>query len=148
MLGVFGFFLVLRIILACLEGVPWRTQFLVTLLGSTPYAVLLLPLATAMVASVMGQRVLFVPSNSRHARQHDHSLPARLGRFISTSLLLGLLLAGAVHRPGSLLVGFNFLWLDFLLLSPISLTMIGLIDRWNHSRIATSSNPSQQGEIR
>lgn len=120
---------VFRAALARLEGVPWRLLLLSSVLGSAPAAVLLLPLAGSLLASACGFRVRFVPTNSRYARGRDAGLRRRLLLGLATCLLLSALTAGALHRPGSLLVGFNIIWLAQLLLSPLSLLVLSLANR-------------------
>lgn len=127
--AVFAGCLALRLALARREGLGWRTILASAVLGNAPSALLLLPMSGAMLATALGRRVRFVPTNSRIAQRQDASPLRRLGRAVPAALLLATLLAGGVSRPGSLLVGFNALWLAMLLASPLSLLVLWAVDR-------------------
>lgn len=123
------FLIVLRTILARLEGVPWRLFLLSSLLGNPAFFVLAVPLAGAMLASALGFRVRFVPTNSLRARSYGEDLRHQLLPLLSAVVLLSVMLTGALRRPGSLFVGFNLLWVTQLLVSPL-----GLLILWIGSR--------------
>lgn len=126
--AVFLLHTVLRLVIARLEGVSWRLLLLSLILGNAPFAALLLPLAGSVLLSALGFKVRFVPTNSRHALSLDARVHRQLLFSLTTCLLLSVLVAGALYRPGSLLVGFNVIWLAQLLLSPLSLLILALYD--------------------
>jgi hypothetical protein len=119
-------FLMMRIALARIEGVSWRVMLLSWFLGTTLFALLVLPLAGALLRSLLGERVPFVPTNSRAALAGDASLAKRLSQVLSLSIVLAILAAGAIHRPGGLLLGTNLIWCVLFLLSPLSLLLLAL----------------------
>lgn len=114
----------LRMILARREGTSWSALALATALGSAHYLTLVLPLGFAMLASALGHSVRFDPTNNRFARERDRHKSQRLGRGVAAGVMLSVLLAGAMRRPGSVLVGFNALWLIALILSPFFLRVL------------------------
>ena len=120
-------FFALRTTLARMEGVSWRAMLLSWLLGTALLSLLVLPLASALLRSLLGQRVSFVPTNSRAASLRDSSLGRRLAQALSLAAVLALLGGGAIHRPGSLLLGTNWLWCALFLLSPVSLLLLAFM---------------------
>jgi len=126
---VFALFITLQTTLARLEGVSWSFLLLRFFLGNSYYPVLLLPLVGSMIASAVGFKVRFHPTNSKYAMSKDRRLSRQLLLGLSTGIVLAVLLAGVLHRPASLLVGFNVLWITQMLLSPIGLLVLRLTDR-------------------
>jgi hypothetical protein len=121
--------IVLRTILAWLEGVPWRLFFLSSLLGNPACSVLAVPLAGSMLASALGFKVRFVPTNSSYRRGYGEALRHQLIPVLSAVVLLSIMLVGALRHPGSLLVGFNLLWVTQLAVSPLALLIVWIASR-------------------
>lgn len=136
---VFLLYTVLRLVLARAEGVSWRLLLLSFILGNAPFAALLPPLIGSLLISACGVKVRFVPTNSRYALSRDASLRRHLLFGLTTALLLSALVAGALYHPGSLLVGFNIIWLTQLLLSPLSLLILSLGKRRGAGRSLSDS---------
>lgn len=126
---VFVLFMILRIVVARKEGISWRLLLLSTIFGSAPYALLILPLAYSMLSSALGYKVRFIPTNSSHALHLDKTFGRRLIRGGAAAIFLAVLLLGAFRQPGSLLVGFNLIWIGYLVISPMSLLTLSIIDR-------------------
>ncbi|HEX5715228.1 MAG TPA: glycosyltransferase family 2 protein [Thermoanaerobaculia bacterium] len=122
-------FVVLRLALARREGVRWRDLLVSTVFGNAPLALLILPLAGAMLTSALGASVRFVPTNSRAARATDALLVRRLRQGIALALLLAALILCGLRRPGSLLIGANLIWYALLLGSPLTLLVLYWADR-------------------
>lgn len=120
---------VLRLLLSFLESVSFRLLLFGAVFGNAPYAMLLLPLAGSMIASAFGFKVRFIPTNSSYALEPNRNIRRQLLQYTLTFVLLGFLVYGAIRRPGSLLVGFNVIWLGSLLLSPINLILLSAINR-------------------
>ncbi|PYS94146.1 MAG: hypothetical protein DMF64_02260 [Acidobacteria bacterium] len=127
-------FIALRIVLARLTGVEWRALLLAGLLGNAPAAVMLLPLAGSMLASASGLQTKFIPTNSGYARQQDAQIARRLTRWLTTGVLLSGIMAIVLRHPTNLLLGFNLLWVAYLLLSPVSLFIISIWQRGAETR--------------
>lgn len=124
---VFGFSLLslaLRVRLARSEGVTWRTLILSVVLSTAVLPLLLLPLAAAMLGALLGQRVQFVPTNSRDALRRDASRGRRWSHAVSFCGVLLMFGIAAMKRPGSLLLGMNWLWCALLFFSPVSLWVL------------------------
>ena len=121
-------FIFLRIILALQEGVSCSRLFVTFLLGSAPYSILLFPLATSMIASCFGYRAQFIPTNSKISMNRDNNFVNIVQRTFVLFVLVGLLAFMILNRPGCLFVGFNFVWIGYIFLSPISLFLIAVID--------------------
>ncbi len=122
-------FVALRVALARREGVGWRNLLLAAVLGNAPLALLLFPLALALLSSVLGASVRFLPTNSRIARRGDARLLHRVSQGVSLVALIAILVAGGWRRPGSLFVGSNLIWCILLFTSPVSLLILR-ISRW------------------
>lgn len=118
--SVFGLVTLLRVVIARSEGVSGRELALGFLLGTGPHAALLAPLAIAIASSLVGSRVRFVPTN----HFHQHLIRSRLGLWLGTALPVGIICTGVVRHPGSLLVGFNFLWIALLAMAPLTLAIL------------------------
>lgn len=126
---LFFLYRALRVIIAFVEGVSWRLFLMGGVFGNAPYAMLLLPLAGSMIASAFGFKVHFIPTNSRYKLNYDRNIRRQLLHYTLTFVLLIFLVFGAIRRPGSLLVGFNIIWLGSLLLSPLNLILLSAINR-------------------
>jgi hypothetical protein len=105
-----------RLSVARKEGVSRRGVVVGVLLGTAPHAALLMPLAAALAASLLGQRVRFAATNRRTAN------PVMPAWMLAASLLLPAMVVGAgiLRHPGAVLVGFNPLWIALATLSPLA----------------------------
>lgn len=141
MAAVYTLLFTLRIRLARREGATWRALALLALLGNAPYTTLVGPLAAAMVSTAAGRRLRFIPTNERQAVQADSSPWSGAMRWAVSAALLGSLAAGAAARPGSLLVGFNLIWLGLLALSPLSALVVNVADQRNRRAALDDDTP-------
>lgn len=128
-IAVFFLFILLRISLALREGVSLRRLFLSVFWGSTPYFILIGPLAVGMFISAIGYRVQFTPTNSRRGTESDKKIKIKIFQTCSAGMLLGFLIFSVLRRPGSLLVGFNILWIIYFVASPVNLLLMSMMNR-------------------
>jgi cellulose synthase/poly-beta-1,6-N-acetylglucosamine synthase-like glycosyltransferase len=128
--------LVGRVLLARSEGLAWSEILRLALVAGAPYPSLIVPLAAGLTASLLGRAVRFIPTRNRRALAGDASVSSRALQGLAASMLLTFLVAGAVTHPGSLLVGFNLLWLAFLFVSPVSLVILNGLDLAHNRRTA------------
>jgi cellulose synthase/poly-beta-1,6-N-acetylglucosamine synthase-like glycosyltransferase len=113
----------LRAILGLANGVSLRRQFLAAFALCAPSLTLIVPLACGIVASLCGRQTSFTPTNHRQALRRDSAAASRVSRILPAALVAAMLTLAVIRRPGSLLVGFNGLWVACLLLSPLVLAM-------------------------
>jgi cellulose synthase/poly-beta-1,6-N-acetylglucosamine synthase-like glycosyltransferase len=126
--AIFGVCLILQTILAIREGISVRLLFLAWIIGSAPYLFMLLPLALALTKSAFGKRVCFVPTGSKYAQAGDTKMVLWTTRIIPACVLLSLMGIGIIRHPGSLLVGFNAIWITYLFFSPAALAISSISD--------------------
>lgn len=123
----------LRTVLALLERVPARLVLQSLLLGNATFVAVVLPLFASLVATACGRPVRFVPTNAPVRRVGTGVLATVAG----TAALVALLVAGAVQRGG----GAETVWIAFIVQSPVSLTLIHLLDRrWVASRVGNGGD--------
>jgi cellulose synthase/poly-beta-1,6-N-acetylglucosamine synthase-like glycosyltransferase len=115
--------LILQTMLAVREGISIRLIFLAWSIGSAPYLFMLSPLAIALTKSAFGRRVDFVSTGSKYAQADDIKILFWATRIIPAFILLCLLGIGIIRLPGSLLVGFNAIWIAYLLFAPVALSI-------------------------
>lgn len=106
--------------LALLEGVALRPLLLSMVVAPSLQAILLFPVVVGMVQSCVGFRAEFIPTNSRI---QNLGVWKRLCRNFGLPFAVGCvgfgLIAITAVRPGSALVGFNFIWLLGFAMSPL-----------------------------
>jgi Glycosyl transferase family group 2 len=125
----------LRLVNGVLAGVSLKEQGIALIFGSAPYAGLIAPLSIGMLKSALGMHAPFVPTNAREPSSNRKHVERSLAFHGSGSLLVGILWLGAIFRPGSFFVGFNALWLTWLLISVITAFGSG----WPSKHLALSS---------
>jgi hypothetical protein len=120
---------VLRLILARREGARWRDLLVSIVFGGAPLALLILPLAGALLTSALGASIRFIPTNSRSALAGDAHLTHRMMQGLALTLLLAALVLCGLRRPGSLFIGANPIWCALFLGSPLTLLVLSWADR-------------------
>lgn len=121
--SIFGVCLILQTMLAAREGISIRLIFLSWSIGSAAYLFMLAPLALALTKSAFGVRVDFVPTGSKYAQADHIKLLFWKTRIIPACFLLSVLVLGIIRHPGSILVGFNAIWIAYLFFAPIALAI-------------------------
>jgi hypothetical protein len=123
---------ILRCAVALSEGIAVRRLLAGLVLGHAYILTLVPPLTVGLVGRVLGQRVVFVPTFSARALHGDLSRRTRLQRVLTASLLWVPLLVGVALHPGSLLVGFNLLWIS---MPPLSAAALLVLERHRSGRM-------------
>jgi|GEM_PF-2077321 len=127
-------YLILQTIIAILEGVSFRSLLVSWALGSAPYLFMLIPLIISLVGSAMGYRTRFVPTNSKYALAQDARFNHQILLIFAACILVVFLGIAVIRRPGSLLVGFNAIWLAYLFTSPIAFSILVIAEDRKFSR--------------
>jgi hypothetical protein len=132
----------LRLVNGVLAGVSLKEQGIALIFGSAPYAGLIVPVSIGMLKSALGKQGSFVPTNARQPNSNLKDVKRSLAFHGSGCLLVGILWLSAMFRPGSFFVGFNTLWLIWLLVSAITAYGSG----WTSNDLALPSADSDLGQ--
>jgi hypothetical protein len=126
LLGAHAITFGLRHAVAIVEGAGIWQLAKAWLLGQAHLVGLVPRLALALVLTALGRRVTFTPTHQRRALESDRSAKHLMVSFSCAMLVWGPLLLHAAFSTGSLLVGFNALWLT---LPFISMAALGIAER-------------------
>lgn len=126
-LAILALSMVLRFTLALVEGVPLGLLMASVITAPALQAIPLAPVAFGMIASAIGCRTRFIPTNCREPKRGARGGIAPGLAYCGVTWAIGMvLLAIGVTRPGTALVGFNAIWVSAFVMSPIvSITLAG-----------------------
>jgi membrane glycosyltransferase len=123
--------LALRLILQCglvlAEGTALGPFLFSAFAGPSLQAILIIPVIWGMILSWLGKKAKFVPTNQHpmvigYAKSFRHSIA-----LCSVTGTIGVVLLMMIAlRPGSSLVGFNFVWVFGFMTSPIVFTILSV----------------------
>ena len=129
----------LRFALALAEGVSLVPLVVSVIVGPLLQAILVIPVTCGMIASALGCKAKFIPTNIYCSRRDTRRQIIRAIVYCTLAWTIGALLwVAMVVRPGAALVGFNGIWVLAFLLAPFAL-LIG-------SNLVKAKGPAKYGK--